>query len=70
MDCTKASLCKFIVWTNEYQIVTDMPFDEEFVNLLLPRIRKFYFENLLVRLSEELRSNRLKFFSAYKELCK
>ncbi|KAH3777174.1 uncharacterized protein LOC127844307 isoform X3 [Dreissena polymorpha] len=70
MYCTKASLCKFIVWTNEYQIVTDVPFDEEFVMLLLPRIRKFYFEHLLVRLSEELRSNRLQLSSEYKELCK
>jgi len=69
MYCTKATLCKFIVWTAESQCVLDVPYDEGFLVEILPRIRKFFFEHFLPRVSDEVLAGRLKFSGELKKFC-
>ncbi|XP_053390110.1 uncharacterized protein LOC128553029 isoform X2 [Mercenaria mercenaria] len=70
MYCTKTSLCKFILWTAEKQMVLDVLFDSDFVDKILPRVRAFYFKHLLPRLTDEMHFNRLKLSPEYKKVCK
>ncbi|XP_060583020.1 uncharacterized protein LOC132739331 isoform X2 [Ruditapes philippinarum] len=69
MFCTKARLCKFIVWTAEEQVVLDVLYNEDFIEEILPRVRNFYFKHLLVRLTDEHLSGRLKLSPEYKRFC-
>lgn len=69
MYCTKTSLCKFVVWTEADQLVVDVPYDQHFMDSILPRVRAFYFKHLLVRLADEHHFSRLELAPAYRELC-
>ena len=69
MYCTKADLCKFVVWTADKQCVIDVAYDQAYMDQVLPRIREFYFRHLLVRLADEFSSKRLKLSSEYRSVC-
>ena len=69
MFCTKSSICKFVVWTAEEQLILDIPYDENYVSNELPKIRKFYFQHLLPRLTDENHFGRLQLSREYKKLC-
>jgi len=70
MFCTKTDLCKFLVWTPVQSIVVDVKYNKEFVNAILPRVRRFYFNHLLVRIVDECHFKRLNLCDEYKILIK
>ncbi|XP_060586523.1 uncharacterized protein LOC132742209 [Ruditapes philippinarum] len=60
MFCTQTILCKFVLWTPDDKCIIDVPYNEQVVSNILPRIRDFYFRHILIRLSDEYESVRLK----------
>ena len=69
MFCTGTKLCKFVVWTEGEGVIADVHYDSDFVNEIMHRVRKFYFQTMLVRLTDEYRNKRLKLCNAYKIVC-
>lgn len=69
MYCTGRSKCKFVVWTEEESVIVDVCYDRDFVMEIMQRVRKFYFQTLLVRLTDEYRNKRLKLCNDYKTIC-
>ena len=69
MFCTKTKNCKFVLWSAECQFIIYVPFCEQYVTSLLPRIRQFYFEKLLVHITDDFHYKRLKLSKEYVNHC-
>ncbi len=69
MYCTQKQLCKFVVWTPDFQVIVDVPINKEFLGGILPRLRSFYFAHILVRAADELHFRRLQLSKNYHMLC-
>ena len=62
MHCTGAKFYQFFAWedkSDDYVLVS-VDYDATFVQNILPRLRAFYFQHLLVRLVDEVHAKRLK----------
>ncbi|KAM7299602.1 uncharacterized protein ISCGN_020168 [Ixodes scapularis] len=69
MFCTGQRLCFFYLWTLHAQILLGIAFNEGYVYKIMPRLRNFYFRELLPRIEELHRREELEISDAYKELC-
>ena len=70
MFCTKTKNCKFVLWSAECLFIINVPFCEQYVTSLLPRIRRFYFEKLLARITDDFHYKRLKLSKEYVNHCR
>ena len=62
MHCTGVKFYQFFAWedkSDDYVLVS-VDYDATFVQNILPRLRAFYFQHLLVRLVDEVHAKRLK----------
>lgn len=66
MYCTQRVLCYFVVWSESDAIIVHVPYDNEFVQNVLPQLEQFYFKSLLPRLVDDFDKGLLVFDSSYK----
>jgi putative phage-type endonuclease len=66
MYCTQRMLCYFVVWSESDAIIVHVPYDNEFVQNVLPQLEQFYFKSLLPRLVDDFDKGLLVFDSSYK----
>lgn len=69
--CTRKSTCKYFTWfaKNGDSVCIDVQYNETFVSNILPRIRAFYFNHLLVRIVDDFSQGRFVFSEKYEKLC-
>ncbi|XP_070377408.1 uncharacterized protein [Dermacentor albipictus] len=69
MLCTKTQICFFYVWSVENDVIVQVPFDPKYVSQTLPRLKKFYFSELLPRLLDLHTSGKMDILHRYKHIC-
>lgn len=70
MFCAGKMLCYFYVWSARNDILVEVPFAPDFVAACMPRLRKFYFTELLPALDQQHREGALQICEEYKDLPK
>ncbi|XP_030840542.1 uncharacterized protein LOC105446123 [Strongylocentrotus purpuratus] len=61
MYCAKATMCKFMVWTENEAVTVDVPFNQEWFSQQYSRLKEFYFMNLLPAITDAVNSQTLRF---------
>lgn len=70
MFCTQLEKCKLLMWAPSEKIVIDVPFDLEYCLQILPKLKSFYFSQMLPRIVDEFLAGRLTLCKKYENLCK
>ena len=70
LHCTKREHCSVYIWSEAMAVVCHVKYNAQFIEKILPRLRKFYFQNLLPRAVEECQNERLTLCEEYEQLCK
>lgn len=69
MFCTKSSWCFFYVWSAQGDVTVLVPFSTHFVESNLARLEKFYFSEILPRLTTMHCSGKLEVLYRYSQIC-
>ncbi|XP_041837800.1 uncharacterized protein LOC121637659 isoform X2 [Melanotaenia boesemani] len=70
MLCTGLRACKLLIWSPSQQVLLHVPYNEQFCNTTVARLKAFYFKHMLPHMSDEFRAGRLLLSSTYMQLCK
>ena len=70
MACCGLHASKLLVWRNEEDnVIVNVPYDREYVEKLMEKLRAFYFSKFLPRLSDDIKARRFVFCDEYIALC-
>lgn len=67
--CTKKSLCFFYLWSAQKDILIEVPFDAAYIDKNMPRLKKFYFSELLPRMVDMHNDGHLDVPEQYITIC-
>lgn len=68
MLCTKKRLCFFYIWSLHSRALVKVKFDEVYLSNNLPRLKRFYFCELLPRIEKAHREGKLIVCKRYREI--
>ncbi|XP_037505136.1 uncharacterized protein LOC119381318 [Rhipicephalus sanguineus] len=67
--CTKKALCFFYVWSAEKDVLIQVPFNRDYISKNMSRLKKFYFTEMLPRMTDMLNDGKLDVPIQYLRIC-
>lgn len=67
--CTEKPLCFFYVWSAQSDVLINVPFDPAYIAKNMPRLKKFYFAELLPRMVDMHNDGSLDIPNEYSTIC-
>lgn len=68
MFCTGLRNCLFFVWSDQGHVLVRVPYNEEYVDRNVNRLRNFYFSNMLPRLVDDFHAGHFKLCKGYNNI--
>ncbi|XP_063073553.1 uncharacterized protein LOC134464036 [Engraulis encrasicolus] len=70
MYCTGLQHAKLVIWNKTEHLEIEVPYDQDFVEEHIPRLRTFYFSHMLPKIVDDFVEGRLQFCSRYLSIVK
>lgn len=70
MFCTGLRACKLLIWVPSQQVLLHVPYNAQFCDKTVARLKTFYFKYMLPHVSDEFQAGCLLLSTRYLQLCK